>query len=200
MKKSNDKVIYYNTLGIQLMGFKPKSALKEYHFYRNASFIYPDDSTIKGSSTLFAALLDRMIQKEKIAIARFVPRDISMPIFVALVAQEEEFDEDGTQLIPPGLHVIYLPFADDIRDLEVPKTKPADEEQVRLAKQIVKKLRIRFDSRSFENPTLQKHYAALQALALEREQVEAVPDYVLPDDEGMKRVNNLFFIKKYMDI
>lgn len=179
--------------GIQLLGFKPKSALKEYHFVREASFLYPDESIIKGSSTLFAALLDRMNEREKIAIARFVPRDNSVPQFVALLPQEEEFDEDGTQLIPPGLHVIYLPFADDIRELSLFKLKePASEEQISLAKQVVKKLRIRFDSRSFENPILQKHYAALQALALEREQVEAVPDYVLPDVEGMQIVNIRF--------
>ena len=90
--------------------------------------------------------------------------------------------------------MFYLPFADDIRKLKLPKTIPANEEQVEKAKQIVKKLRIRFDSRSFENPILQKHYAALQALALERDQVEAVPDYVLPDAEGMARVISPFYL------
>jgi ATP-dependent DNA helicase 2 subunit 1 len=177
--------------GIQLMGFKPKSALKEYHFCRSSAFLYPDDSTIKGSSTLFAALLDRTLQKEKIAIARFVPRDNAMPVFVALVPQEEEFDEDGSQFIPPGFHVIYLPFAGDIRSLELPKTTPANEEQVEAAKAFVKKIRIRFDSRSFENPILQTHYAALQALALDREKVEKVPDYVTPDTEGMRKFSPL---------
>jgi hypothetical protein len=34
---------------------------------------------------------------------------------------------------------------------------------------------------------LQKHYAALQAMALEREELEAVPDYVVPDEEGMEK-------------
>ena len=173
--------------GIQLMGFKPYSALKDYHFYRGSSFLYPDDSTVKGSSTLFAALLDRMLHKQRFALARFSPRDNAQPVFVALVPQEEEFDEDGTQSIPPGLHVIYLPFADDIRALDLPKTVSASADQVEKAKQVVKKLRIRFDSRSFENPMLQKHYATLQALALDREQIEAVPDYVLPDSEGMKQ-------------
>jgi len=191
---SNDELKAIKTpceKGIQLMGFKPIEALKKYHAVREASFLYPDDSVIKGSTTLFAAFLDRMLSRNKIAIARFVPRDNAMPRFVALVPQEEEFDEDGTQMVPPGLHVVYLPYCDDIRELNLEKAKPANEEQLTTAKQVVKKLRIRFDSRSFENPILQKHYAALQALALEREVVEAVPDYVLPDVDGMKQFDGL---------
>lgn len=53
-----------------------------------------------------------------------------------------------------------------------------------LAKAVVKTLRIRFNSINFENPALQKHYASLQAIALEREVEEEVEDYVKPDEEG----------------
>jgi ATP-dependent DNA helicase 2 subunit 1 len=135
-----------------------------------------------------------MHNKKKIAIARFTRLESSIPYFVALLPQLEEFDEDGTQLTPPGLHVIYLPYADDIRQLTLPKTISASKEQVDKAKAFVKKIRIRFDSRSFENPVLQKHYASLQALALEREQLESVPDYVKPDLEGMAHVRFFFFV------
>merc|ERR1712137_1316770 len=128
-----------------------------------------------------------MNAKDKIAIARFTQRDNTAPYMVALLPQLEQFDDDGSQLTPPGFHVVYLPYADDIRRLTLPKTQRASADQVEKAKQVVKKLRIRFDSRSFENPMLQKHYATLQALALDREQIEAVPDYVLPDSEGMKQ-------------
>jgi ATP-dependent DNA helicase 2 subunit 1 len=55
---------------------------------------------------------------------------------------------------------------------------------VLLAKAVVKTLRIRFNSVNFENPSLQKHYASLQAIALEREVEEDVEDYVKPDEEG----------------
>lgn len=30
--------------------------------------------------------------------------------------QEEELDQDGVQITPPGMHLIPLPFADEIRD------------------------------------------------------------------------------------
>jgi hypothetical protein len=35
---------------------------------------------------------------------------------------------------------------------------------------------------------LQKHYAALHALALEKEAVDEVPDMILPDKEGFNRI------------
>ncbi len=36
---------------------------------------------------------------------------------------------------------------------------------------------------------LQRHYANLQALALDRDTVEETPDYLLPDEEGMEHVH-----------
>jgi len=46
---------------------------------------------------------------------------------------------------------------------------------------------VKFDSRSFENPALQKHYASLQAMALDRENIDSVIDYVVPDEKGMSK-------------
>ena len=36
-----------------------------------------------------------------------------------ILLQKEVLDEDGSQLIPPGFHVIQLPFADDLRSLKL---------------------------------------------------------------------------------
>lgn len=68
--------------------------------------------------------------------------------------QAEEFDpEDGSQLRPPGFHVIYLPYADDIREIVLDEEPAkATHDQIIAAKKLVKTLRIRFDSRNFENP------------------------------------------------
>lgn len=171
--------------GLRLMGFKPRDTLKPHFNIKTASFIYPDESIVKGSTTAFAALLDRMLALDQIGIARLTQRANTAPRFVALLPQKEEFDEDGVQLLPPGLHVIYLPFADDIRALDLPSAPTASTEQIVLAKKVVKTLRIRFDSHNFENPALQKHFAALQAIALERDVVEDIDDHTLPDVEGM---------------
>lgn len=56
-------------------------------------------------------------------------------------------------------------------------------------------MRFKFDSSDFENPSLQKHYASLQAIALEKDQVEDIVDYVNPDEEGITKVN--FFQKPF---
>ena len=36
--------------------------------------------------------------------------------------QEEEKDESGVQVTPPGFHAIYLPFAEDMRSLTIDPT------------------------------------------------------------------------------
>ncbi|KAL6072069.1 X-ray repair cross-complementing protein 6 [Balamuthia mandrillaris] len=174
--------------GLQLMGFKPRHSLKTYYNIRHSSFVYPDEHEIQGSTVAFTALLDRMLHMDKLAIARWIPRDGAPPRFVALLPQQETFDEDGIQINPPGFHLIPLPYADDIRTITLGEPQPkANEEQILKAKKLVKTLRINFDSRSFENPALQKHYASLQALALDRDTVEETPDYLQPDEEGMSR-------------
>lgn len=48
--------------------------------------------------------------------------------------------------------MIPLPYADDIRDLKFEPITLASNEQINKAKRLVKTLRIKFDSRNFENP------------------------------------------------
>jgi ATP-dependent DNA helicase 2 subunit 1 len=56
---------------------------------------------------------------------------------------------------------------------------------------------IDFNSRNFENPSIQQFYAGLQALALNEEEPEPVEDLLEPDYEGMKRFDPL--IEKFKD-
>lgn len=51
---------------------------------------------------------------------------------------------------------------------------------------MIKNLSIDFDSKNFENASLQKFYAGLQALALDEDEPEPVEDLLEPDYEGMK--------------
>ena len=53
----------------------------------------------------------------------------------------------------------------------------ANKTQIEKAKELVKKLQFAFTSESFENPQLQQHYAAVEALALERDAPEEVADF-----------------------
>ncbi|KAL0485976.1 ATP-dependent DNA helicase 2 subunit 1 [Acrasis kona] len=174
---------------IKLLGFKPSSRLKFSLNIRPSSFLYPN-SNITGSLQAFAALHTKMIEMDRIAIVRMLPRANASPIYAALTPSKEKLDEDGAQISPPGFHVIYLPFADGVRKLSVQAPEGSvkvGDDAVNAAKRICKKINFLFDPLDFDNPALQKHYAALQALALERSNIEPVKDHVMPDVEGMKK-------------
>lgn len=186
--------------GLKILGFKPSSKLKLYHNMRPSSFIYPNDHSITGSTTAFAALHKKMIEMEKVAICRMVTREGQIPNYVALVPQMEEVDDnDGTQITPPGFNVIYLPFADGLRKLNVPQisddTKPSDE-QVNKAKKVIQKLNIDFSCYNFENPVLQKQYASIHAMAL-MDEPQATEDYLQPDVKGMEKYKGI--VKEFKD-
>lgn len=97
-----------------------------------------------------------------------------------------------------------LPYADDIRDLdqiiEAAGLKQAEEkasapaiidslkqEEKNAAKLLIKNLTIDFDARNYDNPTIQKFYSGLQALALNEDEPEPVEDLLAPDYEEMAR-------------
>ena len=92
--------------GLKLVGFRPLEELKFSHFVRSCNFIYPDDLRIKGSRTLFSALLQRCLARSVMAICSFKARERSIPSFVALIPQDEikEDPSEGTgaQISPPG--------------------------------------------------------------------------------------------------
>jgi len=186
-KEEVAQVKAFDRKGLRLIGFKPRSAIKPHLNISHSSFIYPDEQQVQGSTVAFSALLDRLLALDKVAICLWTRHNHASPRYVALMPQEEEVDdEDGTQINPPGFHVIPIPFADDLREISIETQPSVTAEQIVKAKKLVKALRINFDSRSFENPALQRHYANLQALALDRDTVEETPDYLLPDIEGME--------------
>jgi ATP-dependent DNA helicase 2 subunit 1 len=74
---------------LTLLGFKPRSAIKTHLQKRPAHFIYPNENAVKGSTTLFNALLRRCTQRDKIPICRITLRRRSAPNIVALFPQLE---------------------------------------------------------------------------------------------------------------
>ncbi|RUS27445.1 SPOC like C-terminal domain-containing protein [Jimgerdemannia flammicorona] len=185
--------------GFTLIGFKPTSALQIYHNLSHPLFIYPDELAYSGSTRVFAALLKKMLELDRIAICSMIRRINTAPRMVALLPQAEVFGDDGGQEKPAGFHVITLPYADDIRDLPTKKTPEADEEQIEAAKNMIEKLNIRggYRPENYENPALQRHYASLQVIALEQDIDENVPDKTLPKVETIhKRVGKLVQVFK----
>lgn len=173
--------------GLVLMGFKPYDALKVGHNIKNAYFIYPDDSQVADSSRAFKALLLGMHQLRQIAICRLIYRKGSVPRFVALVPQMAKIDSDtGEVLQAPGFNLIFLPYADDIRNLKFEPTPIATEELIVDAKKIVEKLTVK-SLPLIQNPVLQQHYRVIQAIALGEREPAPVVDMLVPDAEGMAK-------------
>jgi len=161
--------------GFTLLGFKDVASVGPELNIKSPYFIYPDEESMQGSTAAFVALLKQMKTKNVCAICSFVRVHNSSPVPVALIPQEEELNEDGTQWMPPGMHVIFLPFADDNRDVKLDdEPTKANKEQVDAAVQLISALEMEaFAPGDLENPALQKHYAILQAIALQ----EAEPDW-----------------------
>ncbi|XP_073448830.1 X-ray repair cross-complementing protein 6 [Aquarana catesbeiana] len=191
-KEETEQLKKFDDPSLVLIGFKPITFLKKHHFFRPAQFVYPEESLVSGSSTLFHALLIKCLEKEVMAICRYTPRRNTPPRFVALVPQEEKLDEDNIQIKPPGFNLIFIPFADDIRKIGGPEKVPAGDEQVDKMKEIVRKLRFQYRSEAFENPVLQQHFRNLEALALNLLEPEPIEDLTLPKTEMMdNRLGNL---------
>ncbi len=83
---------YFGEPGLTLMGFKDLSAIKIYYNIKVPYFMYPDEADTKGSATAFAALMEAMLKKNKVAICRLIYRRRTTPRFVALVPQPELVD------------------------------------------------------------------------------------------------------------
>ncbi|XP_044534044.1 X-ray repair cross-complementing protein 6 isoform X1 [Gracilinanus agilis] len=184
-KAETEELRRFDEPGLVLIGFKPLFLLKQHHFLRPSLFVYPEESLIHGSTTLFSALLTKCLEKGVLALCRYTPRQNSPPYFVALVPQEEELDAQRVQVTPPGFQLVFLPYADDKRKVPTTEKVPASPEQVDKMKVIVQRLRFKYRSDSFENPVLQQHFRNLEALALDLTEPEHAPDLTLPKVEAM---------------
>ncbi|KAL8026628.1 hypothetical protein ABFX02_14G041000 [Erythranthe guttata] len=172
---------------LRLLGFKSLSCLKDYHNLRPATFVFPSDEELVGSTCTFIALHRSMLRLKRFALAFY--GSPTNPHLVALVAQDEIVSASG-QVEPPGMHMIYLPYSDDIRPVEElhSDTNRATEDQIKSASSLMKRVDLKnFSVCQFANPALQRHYAVLQALALDEDEMPDIKDETIPDEEGMAR-------------
>jgi len=180
-KEEVSRIKTFDSPGIKLMGFKAREKLKDYMNTRSSYFIYPEDSRIRGSAQVMHALIEEMKQLNKIAIARVIPRQGTLVRFSALLPSED----------PKGFKLMFLPFADDIRNPETlkgPTEAPEPtQEMVKSASEMMENIRLKeFDISNYYNPEIQHFYANLEALALEAPNPPPVPDALEPDEEGLQ--------------
>ncbi|KAG2424501.1 hypothetical protein HYH02_015171 [Chlamydomonas schloesseri] len=183
--------------GLALLGFKPRSCLQLWHTTRAAYFLRPDERSGPGSTASFIALWRAMLSQDRIALCR-LKRGASAPRHVALVAQDEQLSEYGMQTEAPGMYLIHLPFADDIRHPEAAVGLPnptLDEAQEGAAAALIAALSLAggggdagaaaeeeevFDPSQVQNPWLQRHMTVVESLALS----EPIPEWDPQRDDG----------------
>ncbi|CAO1621127.1 unnamed protein product [Parajaminaea phylloscopi] len=176
--------------GIKILGFQDRSSLRFWENVKHSSFIFPTEAEYLGSQRAFAALSRVMLEKDKLAIGVFLARPASIPEFVALLPQAEERNGEELQTEPPGMHVIHLPFADDIREMPeaFSTTLEATDEEVAAAGRFVKAYtrNAAFNPDFYPNPGLGYHYEALKAVAFGVE-IADPKDKTMPDYEAIEK-------------
>lgn len=184
--------------GLLLMGFKDRRLLLPYHNVRTPHFIYPDESKIKGSTLVFRTLLEEMENQNVFAVARFTFRSTSVVRYVALIPQMEVSSSYGnTNYLTsyPGFNMIYLPFANEIRDVKMVSAPKVPESLVEKAKKITCMKMDTYVPRDLPNPKLQKFYRVLENVALDQtvdmESLDAEVDLVFPDPNAVSKLSKL---------
>ncbi|GAX73086.1 hypothetical protein CEUSTIGMA_g539.t1 [Chlamydomonas eustigma] len=205
-------------VGLLLLGFKPRSHLRDYHQASHSSFLRPDEGEIGGSVTAFKALLDAMIREDKVAVCRYKRGKVSDARLVALLPQLEVRDTYDVQVFPEGMHLIHLPFSDDIRCPEKEpsvigmKASRADRDQVEKATALINALSFPKDDSSgistfacdqVPNPFLQRAYTVIESRAMGQEvepwdlREDCTYDLTLPHLEAIEQKHDV--IQDFLD-
>ncbi|EEP79398.1 MUS51 protein [Uncinocarpus reesii 1704] len=168
---------------IRIIGFRSMSLLPIWASIKQPTFIYPSEGVFVGSTRVFSALQQTLLKQGKYALVWFVARKNAAPVMAAMIPGEEELDEQGAQVIPPGMWILPLPFADDIRRNPETEHIVAPEPLVDKMRDVIQKLQLpksRYDPQKYPNPSLQWHYRILQALALDEDLPEQPEDKTIP--------------------
>ncbi|OXV09439.1 hypothetical protein Egran_02798 [Elaphomyces granulatus] len=168
---------------IRIIGFKPISALPFWASIKPPTFIYPSEETYVGSTRVFSALHRKLLTDKKMALVWFIARKNAAPVVAAMLPGAEKLDEDNVQKLPPGMWLLPLPFADDIRPNPETNLVVASESLIDRMRTIVEQLQLpkaQYAPHKYPNPSLQWHYRILQALALDEDLPEKPEDKMIP--------------------
>jgi ATP-dependent DNA helicase 2 subunit 1 len=173
--------------GLHLLGFRSRGSLRWEDNLRAPYFVYPDEQALRGSTLTFTAFWERMLEQDRVAVCAMRQRTNVAPRLVALVPARERRDGAGRVVSPSGMHVVSLPFSDDVRTIPPhPTAGDVPEAAVVAAEEIIKRFQL-CDCRGFENPQLYRHFKHLEAISLEERVDEAdlreVEESIMPDPE-----------------
>lgn len=168
---------------LRIIGFKPMSMLPIWANTRPSTFIYPSEEEVVGSTRVFSALHQKLLKDDKMGVAWYVPRKNATPVLAAVIPSAERHDEDDVRVMPPGLWIHPLPYADDVRQIPEQNVIRAPDDLVDQMRVVCQQLMLPkgvYDPHKYPNPSLQWFYRILQALALEEDLPEKPDDKTLP--------------------
>lgn len=178
---------------LKLLGFKPASIIcKEKWFIKPGYFLFPIENVIEGSTVAFKAFHQACVEMNKVAICVLCTRVNSKPCIVALSPTTKPLGLN----VETGFDVIRLPFVEHVRNIPMYE----DDEEVQITtenksvmKDILKTLCFDYKADLFENPKLQSQYRAIEAIALEEDDVEPFVDTTKPSPDKFRIIKDDLF-------
>ncbi|KAI9804456.1 MAG: ATP-dependent DNA helicase II subunit 1 [Sarcosagium campestre] len=174
---------YFGEPVIRIIGFKPVSLLPFWASVKPSTFIYPSEDDYVGSTRVFSALQQKLLKDDKMGLAWFIPRRNAVPTIVAILPSSEKIGEEGNQISPPGLWLVPLPYADDVRQDPDTTHVVAPDSLVDMMRKVIQQLQLpkaQYNPGKYPNPALQWHYRILQAMALDEDLPEKPEDATIP--------------------
>ncbi|KAL7921689.1 SPOC like C-terminal domain-containing protein [Trichoderma austrokoningii] len=176
---------------IRIIGFKNRNLIPVWASVKKSTFIFPSEEDYIGSSRVFSALWQKLLDSEKIGIAWCVLRSNSQPVLAAVIPSREQSDEaSGTPYLSAGLWICPLPTADDLRDVSAERRLDCSEDLKTKMRVIVQQLNLPkgvYNPLKYPNPALQWHYKILQTLALDEEVPDKPEDLTEPKNKAINK-------------
>ncbi|KAK7207304.1 SPOC like C-terminal domain-containing protein [Myxozyma melibiosi] len=187
----------FGEIGIKIIGFKSANLLPINMTSRPSYFLYPSEEDYVGSIRTFAALHKIMLEQNQMAVAWARLTANSSPMLCNIVAADEivaTVNGRREQVQAPGMHVIRMPFVDDVRDKPYnARYYPSSSVTTAIASEIINKLTLKsgYDPSRYKNPILQRHYRILQAKALEEPFGEEEEAEMAKEDKTVPMYNSI---------
>lgn len=150
--------------GLTILGFKPRNTIPFYHCVSTSYVIFPNETEVKGTTSAFLKLYRAMVRKNVVAICEVLYRKTLQSRLAALYPVIEDDDDDVK--MPPSMHVLQLPFEDDIR------TVAPDAASMELNRCLVEKKELQIKD-AFEITGNEVHDDTLRGNIASRELVDA---------------------------
>lgn len=109
---------------IRIIGFKPIEQIPMWANLKSSTYLYPSEEDYVGSTRVYSALYQKLAKDNLMALTWFIARRNAIPVMAAIIPtlSAADTDDQSNQAqvsetgCPQGLHLIPLPFRDDIRD------------------------------------------------------------------------------------